>query len=417
MKHKKRTKVGVAVALSIFASASGINVLSAAASSAKPKVITLALVAAGDTFNAYNLQVQRFNTSQKAIYLTIRTYSSGDSYNQAIAGQVAGGAAPDIFSLDSGNQTKTYAKAKVLKPLEGLAKTAGISVSAFAPNLIAASTVNGHLYAIPKDYSTTALFYHKSMFKAAGLNPPISWTDLRNDAKALSTGGVYGLGMNPQINYFLAWIQAFGGNFVNANGSIKNFNNANHVKAIQQLLTMFITDKSAATPQMTGAGWDGEMFAKKQVAMVFGGTWIPGGITGADASDVGVVALPTGVTSGAVQYAAGWVVSAKSKNPAVALQVIKFLTSDNELIAAHKAGIILIPPKASALAKLSATGKDALLLIARKTAKQGIPFGLLDTKFVDQYNGMLASLVAGNDASAGAITSALSNLASQLNLH
>jgi len=150
--------------------------------------------------------------------------------------------------------------------------------------------------------------------------------------------------------------------------------------------------------------------------MVFGGTWIPGGITGSAKDDVGVVALPKDKTTGSVLYATGWAISSKSKNPASAAQVIKFLTSDKELVAAHKAGVILIPPKPSALKALTDAGNDPVLTIAQETATQGVPFGLLDPKFVDKYNGMLGTLVAGSNPSTSGVTAAVDNLAAQLNL-
>ncbi len=413
MNMKWRLPLAAALAASMVVTLGGC---SGSNQPASEKNVTLALVAAGDTLTAYNAEVKRFNESQKGIHLAINTYPSGDAYNQALTGQVAGGSAPDIFLLDTGNQTDTFAKAGAIKPLDDLIKTAGIDVSSFAPNLVASGKYNGKLYAVPKDYSTTALFYHKSDLQAAGATPPTSWSELRAAAKAMTKNGRFGLGMYPQINYFLAWIQAFGGNFVDSSGKISNFVNPGHVAAIQEMLSLFITDKSAATPQMTGASWDGEMFAKNQVGMVFGGTWIPGGISGTAKDDVGVLALPNNTMAGSVLYAAGWTIYAKSKNPDAAAQVIKFLTSDNELVAAHNAGIILIPPKASALKELTATGGDPVLTIAEQTAQQGVPFGLLDPKFVDKYNGMLASLVAGNNASESTVTDALNSLASQLNL-
>ena len=416
MPQKWKGWLAAALAPAVVVSLGACGGSNGTSSNTGPKVVTLALVAAGDTLNAYNAEVGRFNTSQKDVHLTLRTYPSGDAYNQALTGQVAGGAAPDVFLLDTGNQTATFANAGAIKPLDDLTKSAGIDIPSFYPNLVSSGKVNGKLYAIPKDYSTTALFYHKSMFKAAGLTPPTTWAELRSDAKQLTTGGRHGLGMYSQINYFLAWIQAFGGNFAKPNGTISDFGNSGHIKAIEELLSLFITDKSAATPQMTGASWDGEMFAKNQVAMVFGGTWIPGGITGSAKDDVGVVALPKDKTTGSVLYAAGWAISSKSKNPASAAQVIKFLTSDKELVAAHTAGVILIPPKPSALKALTDAGNDPVLTIAQETATQGVPFGLLDPKFVDKYNGMLGTLVAGSNASTSGVTAAVDNLAAQLNL-
>ena len=358
-----------------------------------PVQLELAIVASGDTPTAYEEQIKRFNESQDGIELSLRTFASGEAYNQALTGQVAGGAAPDVFLLDTGQQLREYAEADVILPLDELIESAGVDTSEFDASLVDASTVDGALYAVPKDYSTTALFYRKSLLEQAGVEPPTTWDELRSAAQTLTVDGRWGLGMYPQLNYFLAWIQAAGGNFATADG-IENFDNPQHVEAVDFLNTLFTVDKSAASPQMTGASWDGEMLALGQVAMVFGGTWVPGGVPPEEQDDIGVVAFPPLAQPGSVLYAAGWVVAAQSEHPEAAAELIKFLTSDEELVTAHDAGIVLIPPKASALAVLVERGEDPVLAIAQEGASEGVPFGLLTTDQVDQYNAMLADLIA-----------------------
>lgn len=366
--------------------------------------VSMAIVAAGETPTAYTDEVKRFNQSHPNITLSLQTYPSGDAYNQALLGQVAGGAAPDVFLLDLGTQMQQFVDAKAILPMSGPAEQAGIDMGAFDQNLTAAATIGGQLYAVPKDYSTTVLTYRKSALAAAGVQPPTTWADLRTAAKKLTKNGQYGLGMYPQINYLLAWIDAFGGNFATANG-ISNFDNPDHVRALDEFLAMFNKDKSIATPQMTGASWDGEMLAKRQVAMVFGGSWVSGGVPAADASDIGEVTLPPEKQNGSVLYATGWVISAGSRHPDAAAEVIKFLTSDEELIEAHKAGIILLPPKASALDTLLSQNDDPLLKIAQSNAENGVPFGWLTSEQVDAYNGMLSQLTSsGTTSSQSAIT-------------
>ncbi len=355
--------------------------------------VELALVASGDTNAAYKAQVKRFNSSQDDITLKLRTYSSGEAYEQALTGQVAGGQAPDVFLLDAGVKTREYAKAGAIMPLDDVVKDAGVDMGAFSDNLVKAGKVDGKAYAVPKDYSTTALFYHKSMLKEAGVKPPTTWAELRSAAKKLTKQDRYGLGMFPQLNYFLAWIQAADGNFVTDSG-VEDVDNPGHVAAVEHLLTLFNKNKSAATPQMTGAGWDGEMLAKKQVAMAFGGTWIPGGLPKDVQEDIGAVAFPPKDQQGSVLYAAGWAVSAETEDPAAAAEVVKFLTSDKELVAGHEDGIVLIPPKQSALDKLTASGGDPVLDLAAESASTGIPFGLLAPKTVDTYNATLERLIA-----------------------
>jgi len=398
--------IGAGLTLTLAACSGASGPTASTTGNAEHSTVTLALVAAGETPTAYKDEVTRFNQSHPGITLQLRTYPSGDAYNQALLGQVAGGAAPDIFLLDEGTQMKQFVDAKAIIPIADDAKGAGIDLGTFDKNLVDAATIDGTLFAVPKDYSTTVLTYRKSAFAAAGLQLPTTWDQLRADAKALTKDGRYGLGMYPQINYLLASIDAFGGNFVSAHG-ISNFDNSDHVRAVDFFLSMFSKDKSIATPQMTGASWDGEMLAKKQVAMVFGGSWVSGGVPADQASDIGMVALPADKQAGSVLYATGWVISSASKNPSAAATVISFLTSDQELVTAHTAGIILLPPKASVLATLAAQNNDPLLKIAQESAAKGVPFGGLTAEQVDAYNAMLSDLTSKGATSSQDAISAL----------
>jgi ABC-type glycerol-3-phosphate transport system substrate-binding protein len=159
-------------------------------------------------------------------------------------------------------------------------------------------------------------------------------------------------------------------------------------------MAMFTEDKSAASPTMTGASWDGEMLANDQVAMVFGGTWIPAGLPEDVRKDIGVTPMPAAEQEGSVLYAAGWAVSAESESPEAAAEVISFLTSDEELITGHEDGIILLPPKPSALEELAASEDDPVLDVAQDSAAAGVPFGYLAPETVDSYNATLERLIA-----------------------
>ncbi|HDH25451.1 MAG TPA: sugar ABC transporter substrate-binding protein [Actinobacteria bacterium] len=360
----------------------------------EPVSIQLAIEASGDTPLAYQDQIDRFNESHKDVQVELRTYTGGDAYNQAILGQVAGGVAPDVFLVDGGVRTKEFATSDAIAPLTDLAKAAGLDLDSFKPSLLKAFTVDGKLYGIPKDYNTTALFYHKDLLEQAGIEPPKTWDDLRAAAQKLTSGDTVGFGMYPQINYFLAFIEAAGGSFVSADGVVGDLSNAGHKEALAFMQDLF-TSGYALSPQMAGAGWDGEMFANKQVAMVYGGTWIPGAVLGGDPSlQIGAVPLPPKVQPGSVLYTAGWVISAKSEHPDAAMELISFLTSDEELLKGREAGIIGLPPTESALqAVVDANPDDPTLAVARKAADYGVPFGWLQPKFVDTYNKAFGELV------------------------
>lgn len=354
--------------------------------SSEPVELQLAIEATGDIPQEFQKQIDRFNESNENISVKIRTFSGGDSYNQALMGQVAGGVAPDIFLLDGGQRTKTFAEANAILSLDELISKSDLDLNNFQQALVNAFIVDGKLYAIPKDYNTTALFYHKDLLEEKGVEPPTTWAELEEAAKKLTTEDQYGFGMNPQINYFLPFVESAGAKIVNENGIDKEaLKSQQHQDALQFMVDMFTKDKSAVSPQMVGAGWDGEMFANKKVAMLYAGSWVPG-VLKEDAS-VGAVPLPVKDSEASMLYTAGWVISSKSENPEVAMKLITFLSSDEELVKGNQAGLIGLPPTKTSMDKLMEVKKDdPFLQVYADVVEYGTSFGWIDPRFVDEYN-------------------------------
>jgi multiple sugar transport system substrate-binding protein len=356
------------------------------ANSSEPVELQLAIEATGDIPQEFQKQIDRFNEKNENITVKIRTFSGGDSYNQALMGQVAGGVAPDIFLLDGGQRTQTFANAKAILALDDLVANSDLDLNNFQESLVNAFKVDEKLYGIPKDYNTTALFYHKDLLEEKGIEPPTTWDELKDSAMKLTTEDQFGFGMNPQINYFLPFVESAGAKIIEENGVDKEaLKFQEHQEGLQFMVDMFTKDKSAASPQMVGAGWDGEMFANKKVAMLYGGSWIPGVLK--EDANVGAVPLPIKENKASMLYTAGWAVSSKSKNPVAAMKLISFLSSDEELVKGNQVGLIGLPPTKSAMNKLIEVKKDdPFLQVYSQVVEYGTPFGWIDPKFVDEYN-------------------------------
>jgi len=375
--------------------------------------IQLALWAAGDIPEEYLKQVNRFNSQQDKIKLVLATYTSGDTYNQALMGQVAAGVAPDVFLIDGGIQIMQFAEANAILALDELVEEQGLDITNFQESLIASSKMDGKLFGIPKDYNTTALFYHEDLFEEAGVEPPQNWDDLREAAKILTNEDHFGFGIDPKINYYLPFIESAGANFVSEEGiDTENFVTEEHIEAIDYLLTLFTRDKSAASPPMVAAGWDGEMFGNKKVAMLYGGTWIPGSVLSQDPDlKVGVLPLPVKNEEASVLYTASWVISSQSEYPEAAMELIKFLTSDEELVLGYLAGIDGLPPTETGMQKLIEEKQgDKFLEVYAEVVKNGTPWGWLAPTFVDKYNEMLGVLLSNPNPEKEDISKALNDL-------
>ncbi len=244
---------------------------------------------------------------------------------QQLAQGFASGNPPDIFYLGN-DQVATYAKAGDLAPLDKLK-----NVKQFYPSLRAAYTVNGHLYAAPKDFSTLGLVINPASWKAAKLTAksyPKTWAQLSSVAKKLTRNGQVGLCTGPEFHRLGVFMIQNGGWLVSANGKRATVNSPANVQAFNYVKTMLNNGSMKLTNQL-GVGWGGEGFGKQLCAMTIEGNWIAGAMKN-DYSTVGykVVQLPRGPKSlGTLQYDGGWGLAAASKNKADAMSLITFLTS------------------------------------------------------------------------------------------
>lgn len=345
--------------------------------------IVVAIEATGDIPQAFQEQIDRFNqTSQKA-EVEIITYAGAEAYETAIMGQVAGKTAPDIILLDGGKKIQEYAEQGVITPLDDYL---GDIKENFETGLIEACMYDGKLYGITKDYNTTVLFYQKDMLEDAGLTIPETLDEFKADVEALTTDSVAGFGCDPKLNYLYPFAVAMGADFVGADGTIDEakLTSKEHKEMLQMFKDMF-DNGQATSPYIANAGWDGELFGNQKAAFLYAGSWVTGVIE--DTSKAGVAALPKGNTSASMLYTTGWCITQQCENKEAAAELIRFLSTDDELVEGNILGTIGLPPTKSAMEKLIAKkADDPFLPVYQEVVKDGIAFGLIDSKFVDVYN-------------------------------
>jgi multiple sugar transport system substrate-binding protein len=118
---------------------------------------------------------------------------------------VAAGHPPDVFMIQTA--PIQLAVQGGLMPLDNYLKASKVIKQAdFLTGTWATCTFHGHVYCIPYDYDSFALFWNKDLFKAAGLDPnkpPSTWAELYTYAKKLTTydkkGNITQLGFAPWI--------------------------------------------------------------------------------------------------------------------------------------------------------------------------------------------------------------------------
>jgi multiple sugar transport system substrate-binding protein len=145
-------------------------------------------------------------------------------------------------------------------------------------------TVDGRIYGIPSIASTRVLLYREDLFKEAGVSVPTTWTELRDTAKKLTKGDVYGFAFcsaskstRGSQEFGVALYSVGKGEFaVQQNGKwVPGFTIDQAEKVFQFYYDLMFVDKSVPPFSI---GWDypelDNAFASGTMAMCQDGAWM-----------------------------------------------------------------------------------------------------------------------------------------------
>src|SRR5215469_12310008 len=106
---------------------------------------------------------------------------TGNEYPDKVRAALLGSNPPDVFELP--NPTVDQVKAGLIEPLDDIIAEVK---SDFNPVSLRPLTINGKIYAIKMINDLTFVYYRKSLFQKAGLQPPTTVDDLIAAAKKLT---------------------------------------------------------------------------------------------------------------------------------------------------------------------------------------------------------------------------------------
>lgn len=194
----------------------------AVASAEGPVEITFWHAMGGVNGEAITKMVEDFNTQYEGQIHVNTEYQGG--YDDAFAKIQAAGinALPcDIMQVyDIG--TRFMIDSGWVKPMQEFIDAEGFDASVIEPNIAAYYTVDGTLYSMPFNSSTPILYYNKTAFAAAGLDPeqpPKNFDEIYEMAQTIASSGAakYGFGMGNYGWFFEQWTGKMGKNYVNNN--------------------------------------------------------------------------------------------------------------------------------------------------------------------------------------------------------
>jgi multiple sugar transport system substrate-binding protein len=254
---------------------------------------------------------------------------NGD-YPTALKARIAAGTLPDVFYLNS-DVAQSFIQTGKLHSLDFLKSVKSYNFNDLYSALVKGFEWKGHVYAIPKDQSTLALFYNKTMLKAAGISkPPTTWSQFTTDACKLTNKSkkIYGAVISADIARWWPFVYAAGGTVFNKNRSKIVIDNSGAKQALQ-FYAGLVQKGCAALPTTVGASWNGDAFDKGLAGMVIEGNWLTQPTQQATPKiSFGIAPLPKGPKGyGNLAFTAAWAMAGNTKHLKESEELMEFLTN------------------------------------------------------------------------------------------
>jgi|RhiMetdeSRZDD1v2_1073273.scaffolds.fasta_scaffold11395_2 multiple sugar transport system substrate-binding protein len=277
--------------------------------------------------------VAEFNRSQSGVEVVYEPVPG--QYYPKILTMLVAGTAPDVFYLDIAYFQPFLAK-KILRPLDVYLARSTVRAEQFLPALWAAFTDDGHVYGIPKDFNTLALFYNKDMFDGRNVPYPDATWDLdtfRVVARRLTEapdGRQYGFVLtHDDIDRYLPIARMFGARLFDAAGRCV-IDSPQARQAMDYYAGLSLVDQTAIYPSEVGITKTYDVFGRGLAAMVFEGSWLIPYLRqffpGVRYGTAGLPAGPVGHSN--FLFTVAYVIPHTSRQPDAAWALIEFLTSE-----------------------------------------------------------------------------------------
>lgn len=272
--------------------------------------------------------VKRYAAAYPDADVTV-TWNSGD-HDKLVAAALLTNKVPDVFEFGNGPTLDMIKAGQVLD----LTDTLGAAKDEFIPTVIAPMIWEDKVWAIPQTVDMQMLYYRKSALEKAGVQPPTTFAELVDAAKAVQTkdmGGFFagndgGLGV---LGSLLIWSSGF--EYLNDDKTDIGFADPAMYDALKAFAGF--TPGNGLLESASADWFDPAPLVNGEAAMVWTGLWNLPKFKEGLKDDFGVVPFPTIGSSGRQAVPTGAyssVVSAKGVDPDAAKAFVKWLWVDQE---------------------------------------------------------------------------------------
>ncbi len=255
-------------------------------------------------------------------------------YATQLKTDLIGGTAPDVFYLDV-NIAPEMIKSNVVEPLSSYAKDEEYNVDDIYENLINGfKDENGEVYAMPKDYSSLAVYTNDKLLAEAGFSKEDipteleKWPEFLKELQAKLPQGKQACMIDALLPRVLGFIEANGGEIINKEG----YSNLQDEKVVEtlNLVNSLYQNGSTNTATNLGYGWNGDAFGSEAAAIMIEGNWVVGHLRDNFSNvEFSTMEMPTykGQKS-SMLFTVGYAMNKETQNKENAWEFIKYATGN-----------------------------------------------------------------------------------------
>lgn len=238
--------------------------------------------------------VEEYNASQDAVNVEMEILP-WDQFFQRLLPAFGAGDGPDLVGMGV-EQLPQYIERGVFQPVTEYYEDPANESESLVPAAVEAATWDGTAYGVPMNFTTLMLYWNKTLFEEAGLDPespPATWEEFAEAAKALTTDGRYGLAIadHETIPMWPILLWGNGGGIVSEDGTTSMLGDPATIEALDYWRAL-VVDDGISPIGLTGPDAD-KLFQTGRAAMEIVGPWMTTGFAEAGI-DFGVAAPPAG---------------------------------------------------------------------------------------------------------------------------
>jgi multiple sugar transport system substrate-binding protein len=290
----------------------------------------------GEGLTPHQTIIEQYEIANPEVLVQLEAIAGRDYYTRILT-QIAADRSPDVMNIGD-DAVPSFVERGAFLPLDECLADIGFDTSVYLPGLLDPGIVDGQLYFLPKDYSTLAVYYNKTIFDEAGVAYPEdgwTWDDLLSTAQALTqdTDGdgetdVWGIQLPASwTTGFEYWVAAAGGSLISEDGTsyVGYMDSPEAIRAATFYRDLYNTYQVAPPPaDFSAFGGGNSEFDNGQAAMRIFGRWPQSGMLQNPNIDLGVVGTPADAQAANILFWGGFGISSTTDNLAAACDFLSY---------------------------------------------------------------------------------------------